>query len=143
MDSSIWDESDIVVKVFLTMMALKDEDHIVRLSAYQISRRAKKTECEVLDALRVLSSPDSKRLEAQEFDGRRIQMVDEGWLVLNGEKYRELVKLEMIRARNRRGQKAYRERKKMLEKMPVNPQAVPKEYQRQCDEGKDPDANDF
>ena len=54
-DSSIWDEPDYVVKVFLTMMALKDSDHIVRLTAYQISKRAKKDELEVLDALKILN----------------------------------------------------------------------------------------
>ncbi len=108
-DSSIWDEQDYVIKVFLTMMAIKDADHIVRCSAYQLGRKARKSESEVLDALKILSSPDTKRLEKQEFQGRRIKAVEEGWLVLNGEKYRALVQLEMRRARNRRAQKRYRE----------------------------------
>lgn len=109
-DSSIWREPDYVIKIFLTMMALKDSDHIVRLTAYQIGERAKKGEQEVLDALKILSSPDTKRIEKQDFDGRRIKAVEEGWLVLNGEKYRSMVRLEMKRAKNRRGQSAYRER---------------------------------
>lgn len=110
-DSSIWDEPDYVVKIFLTMMALKDADHVVRLTAYQIGKRARKSESEVLDALKILSSPDKRRMEKQEFDGRRIRAVEEGWLVLNGEKYRALVQLEMRRARNRRAQAAHRARK--------------------------------
>jgi len=111
-ESSLWDESDLVVKVFLTMMAIKDADHVVRFSAYQIARKARKTEVEVLEALKVLSSPDTKRLEPQEYEGRRIKAVEDGWLVLNGEKYREMVQEEMRKARNRRAQAAHRQREK-------------------------------
>lgn len=113
-ESSLWDESDVVVKVFLTMLAVKDADHIVRKSAYQIGRLSRKTEVEVLESLKVLASPDSKRLEKQQFDGRRIKLVEEGWLILNGEKYRDAVRLEMRRARNRKAQAAYRERKQKI-----------------------------
>lgn len=114
-DSSIWDEPDYVVKIFLTMIALKDSDHIYRGTAYNLGQRSRKTEVEVLDALRILSSPDSKRVEHQEYGGRRIRAVDDGWLVLNGEKYREQVQIEMRRARYRRAQAAYRSRKKQKE----------------------------
>ena len=114
MDSSIWDEPDTVCKVFLTMLALKDSDHIVRLNAYQLGQRSRKSEVEVLEALRVLSSPDTKRVEPQDFEGRRIQAVEEGWLVLNGEKYRERVRIEMLRAKNRRAQAKHREKMRQL-----------------------------
>lgn len=78
------------------MMALKDEDHVVRLSAYKIGKKCNKKEEDVLKALKVLSEPDTKRLEEQEFEGRRIQKVHDGWLVLNGQKYQEMIQ-EMIR----------------------------------------------
>ncbi len=113
-ESSIWDEPDVVMKVFVTMMAVKDSDHIVRKSAYQIAFLARKTEVEVLDALKVLSSPDTKRIGPQPHEGRRIQAVEEGWLILNGEKYRAMVQLEAKRARNRRAQAAFRERKRAI-----------------------------
>lgn len=109
-DSSLWDESDLVVKVFMTMLALKDSDHIVRRNAYQLAKDARKTEIEVLEALKILAAPDTKRVEKQQFDGRRIQAVEEGWLILNGEKYRALLSKEMQRARNRRAQANYRAR---------------------------------
>ncbi len=111
-NSSIWDEPDYVIKIFLTMLALKDMDHVVRFNPYQIGKLAKKTEQEVLDAIRILSSPDTRRIEKQEFEGRRIQMVEEGWLVLNGEKYRERVQIEMKRNRWRKAQQAKRDREK-------------------------------
>lgn len=101
-DSSLWDEPDYVVKVFLTMMAKKDSDFIVRGSAFNISKWAKKSEEETLDALKILSSPDTKRIEKQPHDGRRIQRVEDGWLILNGKVYRDLMVQENERARKRR-----------------------------------------
>lgn len=108
--SSIWDEDDYVLKVFLTMLALKDSDHVYVGNAYSLHKQSKKTEEEVLHALKVLSSPDTKRKEKQPFDGRRIKAVEDGWLILNGEKYRSLISKEMTKARNRRSQAAWRER---------------------------------
>lgn len=100
------------MKVFLTMMALKDADHICRHSAYELGQKSRKDERVVLEALKILSSPDTKRLEPQPFEGRRIKAVEEGWLILNGEKYREMVSIEMKRARNRKAQAAWRSREK-------------------------------
>lgn len=94
------------------MFALKDSDFVVRKTAYQIAGRARKTEQQVIDSLTILSSPDSKRLEPQLFDGRRIQRVEDGWLILNAEKYRNKVQEEMKKARWRRAQAAKREREK-------------------------------
>lgn len=111
-ESSLWMEPDSVVKVFLTMLAVKDHDHIVRKNAFQLARAANKNESEVLEALKVLSSPDKLRIEHQPHEGRRIKAVEEGWLILNGEKYREMVSVEMKRARDRRNQAARRARLK-------------------------------
>lgn len=101
-DSSLWLEPDYVVKVFLTMMAKKDADMIVRGSAFNISQWAKKSEQDTLDALKILSSPDTKRIEKQPFDGRRIERVEDGWLILNGKLYRDLMVKENERARKKR-----------------------------------------
>lgn len=94
------------------MLAIKDSDHVVRYSAYQLAQLARKSETEILESLKVLSSPDSKRLEKQEFNGKRIKAVEDGWLILNGEKYRAKVSDEMRKARLRRAQSAFRERKR-------------------------------
>lgn len=104
-DSSIWSEPDHVVKVFLTMLAKKDFDFIVRGSAYNISCWAKKTEAETIDALKVLCSADTKRLEPQPFDGRRLEKVEGGYRILNGQYYHDL-----MRSANRRDYKAAKER---------------------------------
>jgi hypothetical protein len=110
-NSSLWDEPDFVIKVFLTMLPMKDRDHVVRFSAYNIARMARKTEEEVLEALKILSSPDKRRLEPQEHEGRRIQKVDDGWLILNGSKYQNLMMEIFRRAKNADQMRAARARK--------------------------------
>lgn len=112
-DSSLWREEDLVVKIFLTLLAKKDFDHVVRATAFMIGEWAKKTEGEALEALRILSSPDTKRLEPQPFEGRRIEKVEGGWLILNGQYYEDLMRRENRREYKARKQKEYRDRKKM------------------------------
>lgn len=127
-DSSIWHEPYFVRVLFMTMLALKDADHVVRCNAFMLASRAHMTEKEVLDGLKVLSSPDKKRLEPQKFEGRRIQRVEDGWLVLNGEEYRRL-----MQSINRKAYKAEWERKKRASSgKPLPGQAT---YERRQREG--------
>ena len=117
-DSSLWDETGDVVKVFVTMMATKDSDHICRMDAYRIAKKCNfrrapdgdVDEVKVLDILKILASPDKRRAKKQEFDGKRIKAVEDGWLILNGEKYRQMVSDEMRKARLRRAQTAFRKK---------------------------------
>ena len=97
-----------MVKVFMTMLATKDSDHICRLDAYRIHKKCNLDEIKVLEILKVLASPDKRRRAEQRFDGRRIKAVEDGWLILNGEKYRQMVSDEMRKARLRRAQAAFR-----------------------------------
>jgi hypothetical protein len=113
-DSSLWEEDDIVIKVFLTMLAKKDADNVVRGSAFNISRWAKKTEEETLKALKVLSSPDTRRIEPQAFDGRRIGKVDDGWLILNADYYRSMISKFKRKDYNRQWMAEYRAMEKKL-----------------------------
>lgn len=111
-DSSLWSEPDHVCKVFVTMLALKDADQVVRYNAFGLAQRAHKTEKEVLEALKILSSPDKKRLEPQPFDGRRIEKVDGGWKLLNGQFYEDMMRSLNRRAYQAQWQKEYRAKKK-------------------------------
>ncbi len=111
-DSSIWEEPDHVFRVFMAMLSLKDRDHVVAMDGYKLAKRIHMEVGLVTDALRVLSEPDSRRPE-QEFGGRRIQKVEDGWLILQGEAYKAEMQQEARRQRNRRAQAAYRDRQKM------------------------------
>ena len=112
-DSSLWLEEDFVVKVFLTMLSKKDADQVVRMNAFELGRRCwpldPKAEVKVLTAFKILSSPDTKRIEPQEFEGRRIERVDGGWLVLNGQYYED-----MMRSINRKAYKAAKQKEYRL-----------------------------
>src|SRR5688500_17862748 len=81
--STIWGESKDVKILFVTMLALKDSEGVVRGTAEGLRRIADLTLEETLEALRVLESPDTKSTREQEFDGRRIRRVEDGWLILN------------------------------------------------------------
>lgn len=138
-ESSIWDEPDPVRILFTTMLAVKDADHIVRKTAFQLGKLSRYDEAIVLDALKVLASPDTKRIEPQPFEGRRIQAVEDGWLVLNGEKYREMAREEARKARLRRAQQKFRDK----HKLPTNGKPLPGEveYCRKVDQhGPEPTA---
>lgn len=111
LDSSVWMEPYTVRVLWTALLALKESDHIVRFTAFQLARRANMTEQEVIDALKILESPDTRRLEPQPFDGRRIEKVDGGWMILNGQKYEDQMRLISRRAYNARKQREYRRAK--------------------------------
>jgi hypothetical protein len=111
-DSSIWEETYQVRVLWTTILALKDSDHIVRYNAYRLSRRANMTEQEVLDALEVLLKPDTRRLEEQPHDGRRLEKVEDGYLVLNGHVYEQMMRDVSRKVYKARKEREYRERRK-------------------------------
>jgi hypothetical protein len=109
-DSSLWEEPDFVVKVFLTMLAKKKRGGFVWGTVFNLSRWAKMSEEKAAEALKVLESPDTRRLEPQEFDGRRIEKVEGGWLILNAETYQKKMQEVNARLSNAERQARYRER---------------------------------
>ena len=95
--SSIWEEDLETRVVWITMLAVMDWNGYVSGSVPSMKRLANiedEKECE--RALKVLESPD-KRSPGQPHDGRRIERVDKGWLVLNHVKYREMIQKEYRR----------------------------------------------
>lgn len=117
-DSSLWEEDGDVVKVFMTILATKDADHICRMDAYRIGRKCNIDELKILDILKLLASPDKRRKIKQEFEGRRIKAVEDGWMVLNGAKYRQMVQDEMRKRRWAKAQANVRLKKKSTKKGP-------------------------
>ena len=111
-DSSIWEETYQVRVLWTTILALKDSDHVVRYNAYRLARRANMTEQEVIDALEVLLKPDTRRLEEQPYDGRRLEKVEDGYLVLNGHVYEQMMRDVSRKVYKARKEREYRERKR-------------------------------
>lgn len=107
-ESSLWGEPDVVVKVFLTMLAKKDAQHRVMKNAYEIGQWARKSEREVIEAIKILCSPDTRRIEPQPFDGRRLTKIEGGWLVLNGQYYHDMMRTQKRKEYKRVKQAEYR-----------------------------------
>jgi hypothetical protein len=123
-DSSIWAEPDYVCKVFITMLALKDADQVVRHNAYAIGKKCwpgdDEAEERAIKALKIMSSPDKRRIEKQPYEGRRIEKVEDGWLVLNGEVYEKLMRSINRRKYKTDKQREYREDAKGVEQAALN-----------------------
>ena len=113
--SSLWGEPYATRIVWITMLAVKDREHLVRLSVPGLARIANVTLEECVAALKALSSPDPDSRTKEE-DGRRIREVDGGWFVVNGEKYRQMFSLEERREYLRRKQAEYRSRSARADK---------------------------
>lgn len=114
--STIWDEDKDTRLVWITMLALKDKDHIVEGSIPGLAHSARVTVEECRKALKKLSEPDADS-RTKEFEGRRIKEIEGvGWLILNGEKYRKRMGMEEMRAYKAMKQAEYRERQKKEKK---------------------------
>ena len=111
-DSSLWKEEKHVRLLFITMLVCRDFDHVCRVPDHRLPEKAKLDDKEVVQALKVLASPDRKCEIPQPFEGRRIQKVDGGWLILNGEHYQKMMQIYNKRVRWARNKKAQRARKK-------------------------------
>jgi hypothetical protein len=101
LDSSIWLEPLATRVVWLTFIAAMDEDGFVAFaSPANAARRANVTLPEADEAIKVLEGPDSNSSDSAN-DGRRIERVPGGWVVLNAGKYRELVTREVAKQKTR------------------------------------------
>lgn len=100
--SSIWSEDDKTRILWVTMLALKDKDGIVRAAVPGLAKVACMSIEDCQKAIAKLEAPDVWS-RSKEHDGRRIQPNEEGWLVLNHFKYRNKLSTdpEAIAARER------------------------------------------
>ena len=118
--SSVWMESHATVRVWLTMLARADANGYVAASVPGLAHIAHVTREECESALAVLLAPDADS-RTKEHDGRRIEVVDGGWVVLNHKKYRDLRTADQVSGAER--VKRHREKLKAL---PVTLQPVTK-----------------
>jgi hypothetical protein len=101
LDSSIWLESVSTRIVWMTMIAAMDETGYVQFaSAANLAHRARVSPDEGVAAIECLESPDPNSSDPDN-DGRRIERVPGGWIVLNAVKYREMVTRSIIQEQTR------------------------------------------
>lgn len=111
--STIWREDDKTRIVWITMLAMKNERHLVEASLPGLADLARVTirECEA--AVGKLEARD-KYSRNQEHEGRRIERVQGGWKILNGEYYRKQMSAEDRREYQRLYHQEYRKRRKVM-----------------------------
>lgn len=92
LDSSVWLEPMPTRIVWLTLLAAKDQDGFARFASIEnLARRAIVTEADAQRAVDSLEAPDP-RSSNPEHEGRRIERVPGGWVVLNAKLYDDLVR---------------------------------------------------
>lgn len=110
LDSSIWLEPLATRIVWITLIATMDEDGYCHFSAIEnLARRAGVDIEECNAAVTILLSPDANSGDP-EHEGRRIERVPGGFMVLNSEKHRDAVTREKRREQTKNRVKKYRER---------------------------------
>jgi len=109
--STIWRSDDKTRIVWITLLAMADKDGIAEGSVPGLADLARVSieDCEA--ALAELMAPD-KYSRTTEYEGRRIEPVDGGWLLLNHAKYRAKMSEDDIREKNRQRQAKWREKHK-------------------------------
>ena len=89
LDSSIWSAEYPTRLVWLSLLAMADKNGQVQASTDGIARRANVSLDECEKAIKTLRSPD-RRSKNKLYDGRRIRKIENGWLVLNYKRYRDM-----------------------------------------------------
>lgn len=105
--STIWQEDAETKVIWITMLALKNQRHMVEASLPGLAKIAGVTLEKCEEAIKKFESPD-KYSRSQAHDGRRIEKRDGGWYVLNGEEYQRKMGDEERREYNRLKMRAYR-----------------------------------
>lgn len=121
--STVWRlDSDSRI-VWVTMLAIADQDGVVSASVPGLAHVAgvSREACERALAAFLAPDPDSR---TSDYEGRRIEAVDGGWMLLNHGKYRDMLSLEDRREKAAKRQRMFKARKRgcsPFEAPPVTP----------------------
>jgi hypothetical protein len=111
LDSSIWMEPLATRIVWLTFIAAMDEQGFVEFaSPANVAHRAIVPLKDTIKALKALEGPDENSSDP-DHEGRRLEKVPGGWVVLNAAKYRALVTRAVKQERTRERVRVYRAKK--------------------------------
>lgn len=134
LDSSIWMESVETRIVWITILAMANQDGVVEASVSGLARRANvgRAQCDI--ALAVLLGPDSDTRDGT--TGERITKVPGGWLVLNHLTYRDRRTTAQIETAKRVAEHRTKQRIAAIELTTVLPvvQNVTGNEQKQCND---------
>jgi hypothetical protein len=107
--STIWTEDDKTRIVWITMLAISDQHGEVQASIPGLARVAGVSIEAVENALNKFLSPDAYSRTPDD-EGRRIEKIEGGWLLLNHAKYRAMASKEDSKSANAKRQRRHREK---------------------------------
>jgi hypothetical protein len=105
--SSVWNEPDKVRIVWITMLAMADQNGDVKASIVGLAHQARESLSDTENALAVLASPDPHS-GRKEQEGRRVTEIEGGWHLVTHKFYRELGMSEEMKAYWREKQREHR-----------------------------------
>lgn len=109
--STIWREPSSIRIVWITMLAMANQNGEVEASIPGLSDLARISIEETEDALKALMAPD-RYSRTKEHEGRRIEEIDGGWKILNHATYRAKMSADERRQYKKEKQAEYRKRDK-------------------------------
>ncbi len=112
LDSSIWLEDDATRLIWLTFLAAMDEDGFAQFASIpNLAHRARVSLDACTAAVALLEGPDAHSADPDN-EGRRIERVPGGWMILNANKYRAMVTRLVIQEQTRARVARHRETKR-------------------------------
>ena len=100
LDSTIWREDSDTKVLWITMLAMADQDGVVHATIPGLADRARVSIEKCEDALARFQEPD-KYSWSKEEAGRRVRVVEGGWFLINHAKYRALMGYEEQKEKTR------------------------------------------
>ena len=123
LDSSIWLEKDETRICWMTCLAVMDEDGFVQFaSVANLAHRARVPLEAAQEAIQCLEGPDPNSSDP-EHEGRRLERVPGGWIVINRQKYAAIATRTVARERTRERVRLHRANRK--DKAKVTPCNAP------------------
>jgi len=113
LDSTLWFEDATTRITWITLLLKADRDGMVYTSVPGLAHAARVTAEECDKAIESFMSKDENS-SSPEHDGRRIEVVDRGFRILNYEKYRDFLSSEDQREKAAERQRRKRERDKRV-----------------------------
>jgi hypothetical protein len=130
--SSIWCEDNDTRIVWITLLAMCGPDGTVEASIPGLASAAKISLDKCEKALEKLKEPD-KYSRSSEFEGRRIEKIEGGFLILNYQKYRAKRDPLKRKEQNRIAQETYRSKQKVSQNKPQVSRDNPKKAQAEAE----------
>lgn len=123
--SSVWLEDDQTLRVWVTMLALADRHGFVGASVGGLAATARVPVEKTREALAKFLAPDPDS-RSPEHEGRRIEVADRGWTLLNYERFRDMRDEEARKEYERNRKREARRKKQAVPDSPGLSRNVPR-----------------